>query len=265
MSDETRRDPDAVEGAPEATTPEEAVEPAGANQVTPPDAADAGGDAAEPGEAETVTVDPEPDLVAETREPDEVVAETAPAGDGIEIIDTTGEAAATGPAAEAGEDNIIVVHATGGDAAGDDAIDDGRFRWHPEHAGKTAAEVRSELAHEIRADQRQHSLAMDGAEEAEHDALASVVSLERRWGQYDFDWAAQDPEALADRIVAFEQERERRQEMISWADYRAEGYEADGAGGGDTAAPELGTGTKALSLALVVALILLILISVWLL
>jgi hypothetical protein len=138
------------------------------------------------------------------------------------------------------------------------------FTWHPDHAGKTAEQVRSELTREIAADQRQHSLAMEGAEESEQDVLASVVSLERKWGVYDFDWADQDAGELADRIVAFELERERRQQMLTWADYRAEGYaHGDAREGGERTAPELGTGAKALSLLLVVLLIVLILLAVW--
>jgi hypothetical protein len=138
------------------------------------------------------------------------------------------------------------------------------FTWHPEYAGKTAEQVEADLAQQIASDQRQHRLAMDGAEEAEHDALASVVSLERKWGVYDFDWAEQDPEELASRIVDFEQERETRQEMISWSEYRAEGYSQDGAAdSSDRPAPELSTGIKAMSLLLVVLLILVILLAVW--
>lgn len=124
--------------------------------------------------------------------------------------------------------------------------------------------MRADLAQQIASDQRQHQLAMDGADEAEHDALASVVSLERKWGVYDFDWADQDPEALAARIVAFEHEREHRHEMISWADYRAEGYgQETPADAADRPAPELSTGIKALSLLLVVLLIVVILLAVW--
>jgi hypothetical protein len=115
------------------------------------------------------------------------------------------------------------------------------------------------------ADQRQHRLAMEGAEESEQDALASVVSLERKWGVYDFDWAEQDASELARRILAFEQERERRNELITWAEYRTGGGSGDAvaADAGERPAPELSSGAKALSLLLVVLLIALILIAVW--
>ncbi|MBA2776737.1 MAG: hypothetical protein H0U31_08415, partial [Chloroflexia bacterium] len=53
--------------------------------------------------------------------------------------------------------------------------------------------------------------------------LATVVELQRRWCAYEFDWAETDPRALADRILTFEQERERRQELLSFDDYRASG------------------------------------------
>lgn len=136
------------------------------------------------------------------------------------------------------------------------------FISHPEHAGKSVDEVRRELAYQIEGDQRQHRLAMDGAEEAEHDALASVMSLERRWGQYSFDWADQDAGELAARIVAFEQEREQRQEMISWSEYRAS-VEAPDEHLSEIRTPsELSTTMKGVSLLVVVLLILLILVVV---
>ena len=90
-----------------------------------------------------------------------------------------------------------------------------------------------------------------------------MVELERKWGVYDFDWAEQDADALASRIVAFEQERERRQELISWAEYRAENAGEVAGGYGDPPAAELSTGIKAVSLLLVVLLILVILLAVW--
>lgn len=137
-----------------------------------------------------------------------------------------------------------------------------RFVWHPEYAGKSIDEVRRELVWRIEGDQRQHRLAMEGAEEAEHDALASVMDLERRWGKFDFDWTEQDADALAGRIVAFEQERERRQEMISWADYRASVEPPDDHQSEIRTSPELSTNMKGLSLLIVVALIVLILVLV---
>ncbi len=138
-----------------------------------------------------------------------------------------------------------------------------RFEWHPEYGGRTVEDVHGELEREIGADQRQYRIAMEGAEEAEQDALASVVTLERRWGRYDFGWAEVDASDLASRIVAFEQERERRREMISWSEYR----NIHGAGGvtdsGELPPAELSTSMKAISLGLVVLLIVLILLAVW--
>lgn len=140
-----------------------------------------------------------------------------------------------------------------------------RFTWHPEYAGKTVYEVRQELASQIDADQRQHRLAMEGAEEAEHDALASVMDLERRWGKYDFDWAEQDAGALAARITAFEQERERRHEMISWTNYRASVEAPDEHLSEITTSSELSTRMKGISLAVLVVIIVVILLAVTLL
>lgn len=137
------------------------------------------------------------------------------------------------------------------------------FVWHPDHKGKSFDEVRAALAQDIAADQRQHRLAMDGAEESEHEALASVVSLERKWGTYDFDWAEQEPDDLAGRIVAFERERERRQELISWADYRNADADVDDAEVAGERPAELSTSAKGLSLLLVVLLIVVILLAVW--
>ena len=97
------------------------------------------------------------------------------------------------------------------------------FTWHPVYAGKTYAQVQNELASEIGRDQRAYKLAMDGAEASEHDSLITVVELERRWSEYEFDWSEMDAKALAQRIVTFEQECERRQERLSFADYRASG------------------------------------------
>jgi hypothetical protein len=71
-----------------------------------------------------------------------------------------------------------------------------------------------------------------GAEESEHDALASVVDVEKRWSPYHFGWNEAPPAELAQRIAAFEWEREQRREMISWQDYRS---------GGGSVAPSAGT------------------------
>lgn len=134
------------------------------------------------------------------------------------------------------------------------------FTWHPDYAGKTFDEVRKELTSQIDADQRQHRLAMEGAEEAEHDALASVVGLERKWGHYDFDWSEQDAGALASRILAFERERERRREMISWSEYRASGEPLDEPQSEITTPSELSTKGKGVALIVLVVVIVVILL-----
>ena len=95
------------------------------------------------------------------------------------------------------------------------------FTWHPTYAGKSVAEVRSIVAEDIARDQRAYSLAMEGAEHAEGASLTTIVELERRWSPYDFDWAEMDANVLAGRIVAFEQEREVRQELIPFAEHRS--------------------------------------------
>jgi hypothetical protein len=138
-----------------------------------------------------------------------------------------------------------------------------RFEWHPEYSGRSVDEVHRELEEQIAVDQRQYSIAMDGAEEAEHDALTSVVGLERRWGPYDFGWAEQEAKDLARRIVDFEQERERRQEMISWREYRESSGSAGMTDSGESPPAELSTNMKAISLGLVVLLIAVILLAVW--
>lgn len=97
------------------------------------------------------------------------------------------------------------------------------FIWHPVHKGKSFQVVQREVQEEIRRDQRSHHLALEGAEQSEHDSLSTIVELERRWGTYDFDWAEMDAAALAERVVTFEREREKRREMISFDDYRASG------------------------------------------
>lgn len=100
--------------------------------------------------------------------------------------------------------------------------DERTFSWHPEYRGRTAESVERELANQIRSDQRQYELVLSGAEKSEHQALASVMELEKRWSVFSFDWADTPPEELARRIVDFELARDRRQEMISYSEYRAE-------------------------------------------
>jgi len=97
------------------------------------------------------------------------------------------------------------------------------FVWHPTYAGQTYDQVYKDLVEEIGRDQRSYALAMEGAEGAEHDSLTTIVDLERRWSIYDFDWAEIEPNVLAERILTFEKERERRKEAFSFADYRQSG------------------------------------------
>jgi hypothetical protein len=100
--------------------------------------------------------------------------------------------------------------------------DPDRFAWHPRYRGRSLAEVQAEIERELASDQRAYTLALEGAERHENSALASVIELERKWGPYDLDWAETDPAALAERVAAFEQARERRQEMVPYAAYRDE-------------------------------------------
>jgi alkanesulfonate monooxygenase SsuD/methylene tetrahydromethanopterin reductase-like flavin-dependent oxidoreductase (luciferase family) len=113
------------------------------------------------------------------------------------------------------------------------------FTWHPKYKGQEVERVRRDLRDEIGRDQRQYALSLEGAEQAEHDSLSTVVELERRWGSYDFDWAETDPQELADRIIQFELERDSRQELISFSDYRAELDDS-----GEEVTPELAWKTK---------------------
>lgn len=108
----------------------------------------------------------------------------------------------------------LIVEAGGGIAA--------RFTWHPRYAGRLLLDVREEVVRDVSADQRAYALAMEAAEAREDDALASVLRLERRWGPYDLNWADADPEQLADRIVRWEWERERRQELFPFSEVRAQ-------------------------------------------
>lgn len=96
------------------------------------------------------------------------------------------------------------------------------FTWHPDYRGRTRDSVVRDLSDAIAMDQRQYNLALSGAEQEEHQALSSIMELEKRWSPYSFDWAESDPNALAVRIADFEFERDRRQEMIPYATYRDE-------------------------------------------
>lgn len=95
-----------------------------------------------------------------------------------------------------------------------------RFTWHPEYQGQTRQQVREHLRAEIASDQRAYSLALEAADERENDVLQSVIKLEKRWGDYDMGWAETDPTDLAERVTAFEWEREQRRELFPYAEYR---------------------------------------------
>jgi hypothetical protein len=95
-----------------------------------------------------------------------------------------------------------------------------RFTWHPDYAGRLVLDVREELVREITADQRAYALAMEAAESREDDALVSVLRLEKRWSDYDLGWAEADPGQLADRILAWEWQREQRHELFPFSEMR---------------------------------------------
>ncbi|MDQ3542115.1 MAG: hypothetical protein M3440_15665 [Chloroflexota bacterium] len=136
----------------------------------------------------------------------------------------------------------------------------GSFTWHPEYAGQSFDTVERGLASEIGRDQRQYHLALEGAEQSEHESLTSIVELERRWGNYAFDWAEMDAGELAHRIVTFERERDRRQEMISFADYRSQG----GLVGGDGEAGQREAGAlpvRTIAIAVVAVILIILLLS----
>lgn len=97
------------------------------------------------------------------------------------------------------------------------------FTWHPVYAGKSFVQVQHQLADDIARDQRSYKLAMDGAEASEHDSLITVVELERRWSEYEFDWSEMDARTLANRILKYEEACEQRQEIFPFAEYRSSG------------------------------------------
>lgn len=99
-------------------------------------------------------------------------------------------------------------------------IGDERFAWHPTYQGRTLRQVRDELRTELSRDQRAYNLAMEGAEEHEQQVLASVIEIEKKWSAYDFGWAEADPAELAERIAAFEWEREQRRELFPFDEIR---------------------------------------------
>ena len=145
--------------------------------------------------------------------------------------------------------------------------DPDRFAWHPRYRGRTLSEVQAELTQEIARDQRAYALVMEGAESEENATLAAVLDLERKWGPFDLNWAESDPAALAARIVAFEQERDRRRELLPYTTYRdAVATPRDASAGSRRSATAPSTSfapssrLRWLALAVVAAVILLILI-----
>lgn len=96
-----------------------------------------------------------------------------------------------------------------------------RFTWHPEYAGRIVNDVRHELIEEITADQRAYAMALDAAEAQEADALQTLLRLDKRWSEFDLNWAESDPDHLADTILAWEWEREKRHELFPYSEMRA--------------------------------------------
>ncbi len=95
-----------------------------------------------------------------------------------------------------------------------------RFTWHPEYEGRIVADVRRELVEEITADQRAYEMALEAAEAKEADALQALLRLDKRWSDFDLNWAEADPGQLADKILAWEWEREKRHELFPYSEMR---------------------------------------------
>ena len=95
-----------------------------------------------------------------------------------------------------------------------------RFAWHPRYGGKTLQQVADALREELERDQRAYRLALEGAEEHEHEVLAAVLDLEKKWGTFDLDWSIAEPVELAGKIAAYEMECDRRRELLAYQDFR---------------------------------------------
>ncbi len=106
------------------------------------------------------------------------------------------------------------------DAPAEQHPDESRFAWHPQYRGQTVDEVRSTLMADLRSDQRSYAITIDGPPENESEILVRVVGLEKKWGPYALDWSTAEPATVIDRVIAFEQERESRQELFPYAEYR---------------------------------------------
>lgn len=135
------------------------------------------------------------------------------------------------------------------------------FHWHPDYVGKSAAGVRSMLVSEIASDQRAYALTLEGAEEHEGDSLTSVIALERKWGPFDLNWAEADPGLVADRVVAFELERDRRQELFPYGEYRRSVAPVSDTFAADPAAAQRLESPVARGI--VVLILILIIIAIW--
>jgi len=113
-----------------------------------------------------------------------------------------------------------------------DADTDRRFAWHPDHAGKTVAEVRQALERDIASDQRSHDLTLNAADEREGDALERILPLEKRWGAFDMGWNEADPTTLARTVSEFEWARETRRELFPFSEHRGAAAPPAAAGSG---------------------------------
>lgn len=134
------------------------------------------------------------------------------------------------------------------------------FHWHPVYVGQPIAEVRATLIREITSDQRAYALTLEGAEEHEGDSLTSVIGLERKWGPFDLNWAESDPALVADRVVAFELERDRRRELFPYSDYRRSVAPTSEFSAADPAAQRL---ESPLARGIVVLVLIVIIIAIW--
>jgi len=88
------------------------------------------------------------------------------------------------------------------------------FAWHPIYKGREVESVHREVRDEIRRDQRAYELSLEAAEQDESASLQAIVKLDNRWCAYDLGWTEANVDQLADRVIAIERERERRQEMF---------------------------------------------------
>lgn len=95
-----------------------------------------------------------------------------------------------------------------------------RFTWHPEYAGRIVADVKQELVEEITSDQRAYEMALEAAEAKEADALQALLRLDKKWSEFDLNWAEAEPGSLADKILAWEWERDKRHELFPFSEMR---------------------------------------------